>query len=292
MGLPRIKISSIWRVAILLGLSALLYGCPSYTANIKDGSFDVSLPKLFWGSGTYIYPDELYIRGSLSYSIEDKESLPLKDVEEDESKKLQGDQDIRYVLQNNPFSGSVDIFFKKWPLFLGGRLAAELGSSGLVPSLLVFYGINGIYGEFGLGTRLGYSKDNAKYSGTYVHEPCSIDGCWDEEKGDFEEEHFYKNVNIGVYAFSSLFVMETLSLNFSTGLYQPWLFRSSVYLENVPSPYDYDITIDFPFLFSQYVGATYTLLNHIQFSAGEIVYYTLHSDKLHWQTTFSMSYLF
>lgn len=270
----------------------LLHGCTSYTANIKDGSFDVNLPKPFWGPGTYIYPDEIYIRGTLSYSIEDKELLPLKDIEKDVSKNVQGSQEVRYALQNNSINGSVDIFFKKWSLFMGGRLAAELGSSGLVPSLLLFWGCNGLYGEFGLGTRLGYSKDNAKYSGTYVYAPCSIDGCWDEERGNFQEEHFYKNINIGIYAFSSFFVMETLSLNFSMGLYQPWLFRSSVYLENVPSPYDYDITIDFPFLFSQYVGATYTLLNHIQFSAGETVYYTPYSDKFHWQTNFSISYLF
>ena len=286
MNLLGIKVSSIWRCVILLSLSMLLHGCTSYTANIKEGSFDVNLPKPFWGAGTYIYPDEIYIRGTLSYSIEDKELLPLKDIEKDGFPKQDGC--IKYAILGTPFSGSLDVFFKKWYFGWGGRLVLEP-----YPSGILFVGINGLHGEYGFGLRFGYSRDKVRYSGQYIYTPCSIDGCMSETIGDFQEEHSNDNVNLGVYTYSSFFVSEFLSLNFSTGLYQPWFLKNEVYLEDVPTTnHDYDINFFLPFLFSQYVGATYTLLNHIQFSAGETVYYTPYSDKFHWQTNFSISYLF
>ena len=287
--LSRVKIGSIWRVAILLGLSILLYGCTSYTANIKDGSFDVNLPKPFWGPGIYTTSDKLYVRGTISYTLEDKESLPLKDIEKrDSESKSKDDRDIKYTIPGKPFSGSIDVFYKKFSCEWGGRLVLEP-----YPSGIIFVGMNGLSGEFGLGLRLGYSKDDVRYFGQYVYVPCTIDGCMDEKEGDFQEEHSSNNVSYGLYAYSSFFVTKTLFLNFSTGFYQPWLFKNTIYLEDVPSSnHDYDIDFSLPFFLLQYAGASFIILEHVQFSAGETVFYTPYSDKLHWQTTFSMSYLF
>ena len=301
MGLPGIKISSIWRVAILLGLSALLYGCVYYKANINEGSFNVNTPTPFWGLGTYIYSDKLYIRGSLSYSIEDRETLPLEGVEnegykyENDKDYLellpQEDADIQYVLLKNSFGGSIDILYKKWVYFFGGRIAFDY-----YPSITLFGGINARYGEAGFGFRLGYSKENARYSGRYGYQGTFSTGTfsWDDSSvtSSFEGSGSYNNANFGIYTFSSLFVTNMLSLNFSTGFYQPWFFRRSIYIGDADIPHDYDITIDFPYLLSQYAGASFIILEHVQFSAGETVFYTPYSDKLHWQTTFSMSYLF
>lgn len=281
MGLPGIKISSIWRVAILLGLSILLYGCATYSANIKEGSFDVNPPKPFFGPGTYVYPDVFNFRVAFAYTIEEKETFPLKGVEKESSSN--GDADINYFLESNPVSGYLDIYYKINIFDWGGRVAMEP-----YPSILFFAGINALYGECGVSLRIGYSKDDASYSGHYNY--YSMNGIDDD--GDFQEQHSLHNANIGINLFSSLFIIKNLSLNFSTGFYQPWFFRRSIYIGDADIPHDYDITIDFPYLLSQYAGASFIILEHVQFSAGETVFYTPYSDKLHWQTTFSMSYLF
>ena len=278
--LSRVKIGSIWRGAILLGLSALLYGCGTKHANIKQGSFDVHLPKPFWGPGTYIYPDEFYIRGNLSYSIEDDELSSIDDGSLE--------TDVKYDLQNNPLSGSLDVFYKKKYYDWGGRLALEP-----YPSMAFFVGMNDLYGEVGAGLRLGYSMDKASYSGHYVYESCTFVGCIDKEEGDFQEtERSYNNANFEVFLFSSLFVTEALSLNFSTGFYQPWLFRKSLYFNNVSDSEDYELSFSFPSIFSQYAGASLILLNHIQLSVGETVYGSPSLSKWHLQTALSISYLY
>lgn len=280
MGLPRIKISSIWRVAILLGLSALLYGCGGKHANIKNGSFDVDLPKPFWGPGIFLYQNELHIRGSLSYSIEDEEFSSINDASME--------TDVKYDYQKNPLSGSLDIFYKMSRFDWGGRLAVEP-----YPSITLFVGLNDLYGEVGAGFRLGYSKDKASYSGHYIYESCTFVGCIDKEEGDFQEtERSYNNANFEVFVFSSIFVTDVLSVNFSTGLYQPWLFRRSLYFENVDNSEDYILSISFPFIFSQYAGVSLFLLEHIQLNVGESVYGSPSLSKWHWQTNISASYLF
>lgn len=280
MGLPGIKISSIWCVAILLGLSALLYGCSGKHANIKNGSFDVNLPKPFWGPGIFLYQNEFHIRGSLSYSIEDEESSSIDDASTE--------TDIKYDFLKNPLSGSVDIFYKMNRFDFGGRLAVDP-----YPAIILFVGFNDLYGEVGVGSRLGYSKDNASYSGHYIYESCTFVGCIDKEEGDFQEtERSYNNANFEVFLFSSIFVTDVISLNFSTGLYQPWLFRRSLYFENVDNSDDYKLSISFPSIFSQYAGVSLFLLEHIQLSAGETVYGSPSLSKWHLQTNISASYLF
>ena len=299
--LSRVKMGSIWRGAILLGLSALLYGCVNYKANINEGSFNINTPKPFWGPGTYIDSPGLHIRGSLSYSVEDKNRVPLQGVEnegykyeiDEETLELlpQEDANIQYVIQNQPFGGSVDIFYKKWLIFGGGRIAFDY-----YPSITLFGGINSRSVEAGWGLRLGVSKDDARYSGRYGYEGEFSTGTfsWDDSSytSSFKGSDSYINANFGAYYFLSFFVIDGLSLNISTGFYQPWLFKQSIYIEDAAISHDYDISLYFPFFLSQYMGATYTLLNHIQFSAGETLFITPYSGKRHWQTTFSVSYLY
>jgi hypothetical protein len=85
--------------------------------------FDVNLPKPFWGPGIYTTSDKLYVRGTISYTLEDKESLPLKDIEKrDSESKSKDDRDIKYTIPGKPFSGSIDVFYKKFSCEWGGRL--------------------------------------------------------------------------------------------------------------------------------------------------------------------------
>jgi hypothetical protein len=187
----------------------------------------------------------------------------------------------------------MDVFAKTW-LFLGeGRI--EMSP---YPTATLFAGLISLFDEFGLGARLGYSKDKATYSGKYL---CVENGSLDDDvlfntvvKGKFEETHSYSNANFGLYAYSSLFVTEHFSLNFSTGYYQPWLFRNSLQLDNIEVPGDYDITIDFPYFLSQYAGATISLFDHVLLSVGETYYYTRSPASANniWQTHFSLSYMY
>jgi hypothetical protein len=187
----------------------------------------------------------------------------------------------------------MDVFAKTWLFLGGGRI--EMSP---YPSATLFAGLNSLFGEFGLGARLGYSKDKATYSGKYLYVE---NGGLDDDvlfntvvKGKFEETHSYSNANFGLYAYSSLFVTEHFSLNFSTGYYQPWLFRSSLQLDNIEVPGDYDITIDFPYFLSQYAGATISLFDHVLLSVGETYYYTRSPASANniWQTHFSLSYMY
>ena len=285
---------------ILLLLSTLLYGCVYYKANINEGSFNVYAPKPFLGPGVYLFSDQLYIRGSLAYTVEDKEALVMNDVKnegyeysrDEVSYEIlpQEDANIRYIMQSYPLSGAIDVFYKKRFGFGGGHIALDP-----YPSITFFVGMNALYGEGGWGIRIGYSKDDASISGRYGYGGEMSIGtfCWEDStfRDSFEVSGSYNNANLGIYLFSSVFIAKSLSLNFSTSLYQPWL-RRSIYVENAAIPHDYDITMDFPFFFSQYVGATLFLFERVQLSAGETVYYTPSSDKLHLQTNFSASYLF
>lgn len=119
-----------------------------------------------------------------------------------------------------------------------------------------------------------------------------MDDNWLDRKseGDFEEGHYQKNINLSLFTYSSIFITSKWSLNFSTGLYLPSVW-DEVYLGNVEEPGDYDAMLEAgPFIFSQYAGATLTLLNRVQLRAGEMVYYTIHSDEPLWQTNISVSF--
>ena len=284
------------RIAFLIILLILLYGCSVYEANVSKGRFDVDLPEPFWGQGVWVMPNTVYFKGNVAYSIGDKETIPLDGLENEGYDRRFGKSlpkeraEFEYRLKENPFSGSLDVFVKRWVFLGGGRVEVDP-----YPSVTLFAGLNSLVGEFGVGTRLGYSKDKAAYSGKYlsVRNELYIDDD-DVFMGEFEETHSYNNANFGLYAYSSLFVTEHFSLNFSTGFYQPWLFRNSLYLENVEIPEDYDITIDFPYFLSQYAGATIFLFDHVLLNVGETFYLT-HSPasvKNIWRTHFSVSYMY
>lgn len=291
------------RIAFLIILLILLYGCSVYEANVSKGGFDVDLPEPFWGQGVWVMPNTVYFKGNVAYSIGDKETIPLDGLENEGYDRRFGKSlpkeraEFEYRLKENPFSGSLDVFVKRWVFLGGGRVEVDP-----YPSVTLFAGLNSLVGEFGVGTRLGYSKDKATYSGKYLsveyelHSNTAYSGEIENTvfKGEFEETHSYNNANFGLYAYSSLFVTEHFSLNFSTGFYQPWLFRNSLYLENVEIPEDYDITIDFPYFLSQYAGATIFLFDHVLLNVGETFYLT-HSPasvKNIWRTHFSVSYMY
>ena len=287
------------RIAFLIILVFLLYGCSVHKANITKGTFDVDVPEPFWGTGVWVMPNTVYFRGNIAYTVGDKEIVPLDGLTNEGYRRPRGeslpdeDANIEYRLKDSPFSGSMDVFAKTWLFLGGGRI--EMSP---YPSVTLFAGLNSLFGEFGLGARLGYSRDKATYSGKYLYVE---NGGLDDDvlfntvvKGKFEETHSYSNANFGLYAYSSLFVTEHFSLNFSTGYYQPWLFRSSLQLDNIEVPGDYDITIDFPYFLSQYAGATISLFDHVLLSVGETYYYTRSPASANniWQTHFSLSYMY
>lgn len=286
MKYPKIEIVLGWRVVFFLVVSIFLCGCSGRLANVTKGSFETNLPEPFLGAGTYIYPDEFRIRGTLSYNTRDKETLALEGVINEASSQFpEEDADIDLTVQKHPFSGSVDFIYKleKWLFTLGGNMAINP-----YPSISVFAGINGLYGECGFALGLDYLRSKAIYSGHYV----SMDDNWLDRKseGDFEEGHYQKNINLSLFTYSSIFITSKWSLNFSTGLYLPFVW-DEVYLGNVEEPGDYDAMLEAgPFIFSQYAGATLTLLNRVQLRAGEMVYYTIHSDEPLWQTNISVSF--
>jgi len=287
------------KVVFLIILVFLLYGCSVHKANITKGTFDVDVPEPFWGTGVWVMPNTVYFRGNIAYTVGDKEIVPLDGLTNEGYRRPRGeslpdeDANIEYRLKDSPFSGSLDVFVKRWVFLGGGRVEMDP-----YPSVTLFAGLNSLVGEFGIGTRLGYSKDKATYSGKYLYVE---NGGLDDDvlfntvvKGKFEETHSYSNANFGLYAYSSLFVTEHFSLNFSTGYYQPWLFRSSLQLDNIEVPGDYDITIDFPYFLSQYAGATISLFDHVLLSVGETYYYTRSPASANniWQTHFSLSYMY
>ena len=287
------------KVVFLIILVFLLYGCSVHKANITKGSFDVDVPEPFWGTGVWVMPNTVYFRGNIAYTVGDKEIVPLDGLTNEGYRRPRGeslpdeDANIEYRLKDSPFSGSMDVFVKRWVFLGGGRVEVDP-----YPSVTLFAGLNSLVGEFGVGTRLGYSRDKATYSGKYLYVE---NGGLDDDvlfntvvKGKFEETHSYSNANFGLYAYSSLFVTEHFSLNFSTGYYQPWLFRSSLQFDNIEVPGDYDITIDFPYFLSQYAGATISLFDHVLLSVGETYYYTRSPASANniWQTHFSLSYMY
>lgn len=287
------------KVVFLIILVFLLYGCSVHKANITKGTFDVDVPEPFWGTGVWVMPNTVYFRGNIAYTVGDKEIVPLDGLTNEGYRRPRGeslpdeDANIEYRLKDSPFSGSLDVFVKRWVFLGGGRVEMDP-----YPSVTLFAGLNSLFGEFGLGARLGYSKDKATCSGKYLYVE---NGGLDDDvlfntvvKGKFEETHSYSNANFGLYAYSSLFVTEHFSLNFSTGYYQPWLFRSSLQLDNIEVPGDYDITIDFPYFLSQYAGATISLFDHVLLSVGETYYYTRSPASANniWQTHFSLSYMY
>lgn len=287
------------KVVFLIILVFLLYGCSVHKANITKGTFDVDVPEPFWGTGVWVMPNTVYFRGNIAYTVGDKEIVPLDGLTNEGYRRPRGeslpdeDANIEYRLKDSPFSGSLDVFVKRWVFLGGGRVEVDP-----YPSVTLFAGLNSLFGEFGLGARLGYSRDKATYSGKYLYVE---NGGLDDDvlfntvvKGKFEETHSYSNANFGLYAYSSLFVTEHFSLNFSTGYYQPWLFRSSLQLDNIEVPGDYDITIDFPYFLSQYAGATISLFDHVLLSVGETYYYTRSPASANniWQTHFSLSYMY
>lgn len=287
------------RIAFLIILGFLLYGCSVHKANITKGTFDVDVPEPFWGTGVWVMPNTVYFRGNIAYTVGDKEIVPLDGLTNEGYRRPRGeslpdeDANIEYRLKDSPFSGSLDVFVKRWVFLGGGRVEVDP-----YPSVTLFAGLNSLVGEFGVGTRLGYSKDKATYFGKYLYVE---NGSLDDDvlfntvvKGKFEETHSYSNANFGLYAYSSLFVTEHFSLNFSTGYYQPWLFRSSLQLDDIEVPGDYDITIDFPYFLSQYAGATISLFDHVLLSVGETYYYTRSPASANniWQTHFFLSYMY
>ena len=286
MKFSKLKIFPGWRIASFLALSVFLCGCSPRVANMTKGSFEIDLPKPVLGAGIYIFPDELHVRGTMSYNTGDKETLAMEGMKNGASSQFPEEPaDIDLTLQRHPLSGTVDIFYKlrQSQFTFGGNLSIDPN-----PSANFFLGINGLYGECGYGVRLDYLKAKASYSGHYVYMTDNF--LTREAEGDFDETHDQWNVNFGLFFFSGFFVTSNLSINFSTGLYMPTSLEE-VYLDKVEYPGDYDVMMDdIPLFFSQYVGMTMTLLDRVQMRAGEMVYYTPYSDNLIWQTHFSVSF--
>lgn len=297
------NIKTFLRIFFVLSLSLIFISCTKtyYNANIDSGKFDVYTPSPFYGAGTYIFPNTHYFRGSLSVFPKKQEHL-VSFGETENSQVMavggmhasdvevvpQSEADLYYKLTNYYITGHIDFFQTINALEFGGRLGLNPYPYGLVT-----IGVNNIAVEAGGFLQFGISKNSIECEGVYgIAKYDQMEYEWNHSLNNYSEDTQSTNSNISVGFFFNYFISNYLSLNFSNSLFMPWLFKTTLPISGTDAEKDFDISIDFPFIITQYVGASTLLFGNIQLSPGISLYYVPHSEDLTWFIEYTASFLF
>ena len=258
------KIFVIYALVTCIGV--LLCSCSWQKASVKEGTFDVYAPAPFTGAAFSMDEKSSVMRGSLQFRKYDKETLPLKGIQ---NETIQGDfysskieersANIAYKFLRYPITGSFDYFSKN-------RISMWGVGAGLDPSPFIrgTFGLNSRYIETGLTAYVNVGLNNSSVKLEWIsHEYQGMMYGYEDYHGSIENEQREFKFHGGIGGFINFFPIKEIAISYAPFFYRPW------WDDEVR---DYEISFRFPYIISQYFGASVLIAKHVQLSAGATVY--------------------
>lgn len=270
-------------VVLLIGL--FLCGCSWKKANIQEGEFDVYTPAPYYGAGFSMNEKSEAKRISLQFRPYDHETLQLHDVMNDSADTGPGGYSLRneeaniaYKLKRFPVTGTFDYFSKNKLSMWGMGLGLDP-----YPFIRATVGVNSRFIEAGITGYLNYSQLRYSAKGKWISYTDTFAGDMDDygtlDCNDCKEMKF----NAGVGGFLNIFPIKELALTYAPFIYKPWWDDELG---------DSEISFEFPYIFSQYLGGSYLIAKHIQVSAGATVYIGKKFSGHYWFFDSSLGFVF
>lgn len=274
----------IYFVTILL-TGLFLCGCSWKKANIQEGEFEVYAPAPFYGAGFSMDEKSEAKRISLQFRPYDKETLQLSGLKNDSADtgpygySLRNENaNIAYRLKRFPVTGAFDYFSKNKLSMWGMGLGLDP-----YPFVRATAGINSRFIEAGITGYLNYSLLHYTVNGKWISYTDTFAGAMDDYGALSCEDCHDMKFNGGIGAFLNIFPIRELALTYAPFAYKPWWDDELG---------KFDISVEFPFIFSHYFGASYLIAKHIQVSAGTTVYFGQNFSGHYWFFDSSVGFVF
>ena len=241
-----------------------LCSCSWQKANVLEGTFDVYAPAPYTGASFSMDEKSSAMRVSIQIRSYGKETWQLKDVQNDDihedGVKLQGgDANIAYRFKRFPITGSFDYFSKNELSMWGAGIGLDP-----YPFIRGTIGANSRYIEVGVTAYVNVSLNHSSVKLNWVsHEYGGMMYGYEDYHGSIENEQQEFKFHGGIGGFINFFPIKEIAISYAPFFYRPW------WDDEVR---DYEISFRFPYIISQYFGASVLIAKHVQLFAGATVY--------------------
>ena len=255
-------------------LAFCLCSCSWQKAQVTEGIFDVYAPAPYTGAAFSMDEKSSAMRVSLQIRKNDKETWQLEGIEneyihEDGVKLQGGDANIAYRFKRFPITGSFDYFSKNKISMWGVGIGLDP-----YPFIRGAVGVNSQNVEAGIIAYLNVSMNTSNNKIEWVsHEYEGMMEGYENYSGTQEGEYQEIKLHGGVGGFINYFPIKSIAISYAPFLYRPW------WDDEVR---DYEISFLFPFIFTQYFGASVLIAKHVQVSAGATLYLSTAVKGSHW----------
>ena len=251
-----------------------LCSCSWQKANVLEGTFDVYAPAPFTGASFSMDEKSSAMRVSIQIRKNDKETWQLEDIENEDVNedgvKLQGcNANIAYRFKRFPVTGSFDYFSKNKISLWGAGIGLDP-----YPFIRGAVGVNSQHVEAGITAYVNVSLNHSSVKLNWVsHEYEGMMYGYEDYHGSIENEQQEFKFHGGIGGFINFFPIKEIAISYAPFLYRPW------WDDEVR---DYEISFRFPFIFTQYFGASVLIAKHVQVSAGATLYLSPAVKGSHW----------
>lgn len=282
------KFNAATRCLLLMLLSVAFTGC-TYKISVLEGDFEIALPYTFSGIGKELPKDSAIRNVTITAKYTSDKIIPLENVYNAEYNWAlhRSKANIAYVIELFP----VALEYSKITKATSKVFGYTLGLSPF-PYTEFIYGYNGEHVEFGLTSYLGIDfMHQAYYQFESYCEEVGIGVSSEYDRKGYKAENLWHiKAAIGGY-FSGYW--GNFALTYSPMIYQPYALHNGLSVGNKVTKIDYyDVQFHYPFLFKNYLGASYWLSDHIKVSAGLNLYSTFEFDNLYKDFNVSFGYWF
>ena len=248
--------------ALVTCIGAFLCSCSWQKASVKEGIFDVYAPTPFTGAAFSMDEKSRAMRASVQIRSYGKETWQLEDIQNDDihedGVKLQGgDANIAYRFKRFPITGSFDYFSKNELSLWGAGIGLDP-----YPFIRTTAGINSRFIEAGVSAYLSIGNNTYDAKGEWLHKDGI--GWYDDTRGEIDCEDCHEiTLHGGFGGYINVFPIKALALSYAPFFYRP-LWNGDIDGNN--------LSFQFPYIISQYLGVSYLIAKHVQVSVGASVY--------------------
>ena len=257
-------------LAFFLAVSFALWGCNTYKMSVLEGEFDAQVAPAMRGAEFAMEEHTSLRRLSVSVHPMTDKRIDLVNVWNEQACVCEGEDccESEYGYKLNKSRADIDYILKSFPVSIDfewmNKFDFTYTSYGFgldpLPYAKFAVGVNFRYGEIGASAFVGldYGRENYTYEGISREFHGFTSGySLDSVKSQNSERYVHARAGFGGYA--SLF-LGPVALVYAPSITEPWIWHDA--LNN------YDISFEFPWLITNYIGVTYTLNRVAQFRAG------------------------
>lgn len=253
-----------------------LCSCSWQKAQVTEGLFDVYAPAPYTGAAFSMDEKSSAMRASIQIRKNEKETWQLEGIQNDpihsdnhgESLNT-SNANIAYRFKRFPVTGSFDYFSKNIISMWGVGIGLDP-----YPFIRGTVGVNSRHIEAGITAYLNMSQNTSTNKINWIsHNYEGMMSGYEDHAGTVEGKYQEVKFNGGIGGFINYFPIKSIAISYTPFLYRPW------WDDEVR---DYEVSFRFPFIFTQYFGASVLIAKHVQVSAGATLYLSPAVKGSHW----------